>query len=101
MNPAMTLDGIVTPIIHLNGDRPEVLLTNLNDAYRAVRAAIEAVRQCSPNGRNYYPEPGRLARAQAQHDERLAKLLAVKQSIRDEAIALQRIVTSARTTMLS
>ena len=81
----------VVPIIHLNGDRPEVLLANLNDAYRAVRAAIEAARQCSPNGRNYYPEPGRLARAQAQHNERLDKLLAVAQSIAGEAKAIQQL----------
>ena len=92
---------IVTPIIHPNGDSAEVLLTNLKEAFRAVRAAIEAVYSCAPNGRNYYPEPGRFKRALVQNDERLAKLLAVKQSIRDEAIALQRIVTSARTTMLS
>ena len=85
------MSALVTPILHPNGDRPEVLLASLECAYRTVRAAIEAVRQCAPNGRNYYPEPGRLERARAQHDERLDKLLAVAQSIASEAKAIQQL----------
>ena len=84
------MSALVTPILHLNGDRPEVLLARLEEAFRAVRTAIEAVRQCAPNGRNFYPDPGRLARAQAQHDERLVRLWAVEQSISQEAMAIQR-----------
>ncbi len=82
---------IVVPIIHLNSDRPEVLLANLKGAYRAVRAAIAALQECAPNGRNYYPELGRLERARAQHNERLDKLLAVAQSIAGEAKAIQQL----------
>ena len=85
------MSDIVTPIIHLNGDRPDVLLANLKDAYRAIRAAIVALQQCTPNGRNYYPDPGRFERARTQHDERLDKLLAVAQSIAGEAELIQKL----------
>ena len=45
------MSALVTPILHPNGDRPEVLLASLECAYRTVRAAIEAVRQCAPNAK--------------------------------------------------
>jgi hypothetical protein len=80
--------NIVTPIIHLNGDRRETLLDNLERAFRAVRAAMDALRQCAPNGRNYYPEPGRLQRAERQHRERQEHLQAVYQSLEAEAIQI-------------
>ena len=82
--------NIITPIIHLNGDRRETLLANLEAAYRAVYAAIDALQECSGNGRNFYPEPGRLERYQAQHEARWLHLRTVEQSLLDEAEAIQR-----------
>lgn len=82
--------SIITPIIHLNGDQRETLLANLQHAYTAVRSAIEALQQCSPNGRNFYPEPGRLQKAEAQHAERMAHLDAVSRSLQAEAIAIDQ-----------
>ena len=79
---------IITPIIHMNGDRKETLLANLEAAYDAVQSAIDALRQCSPNGRNYYPELGRLQKAEAQHLERMKHLYAVRESLEAEAIAI-------------
>jgi len=76
---------VVTPIIHMNGDRKDTLIRNLEDAYRAVRAAQLALRECAPNGRNYYPEPGRFERARAQYDARMAQLERVIESLDAEA----------------
>ena len=84
-----TTEPVVTPIIHLNGNSKQSLLDALKEAYRAVRAAMDALRQCAPNGRNFYPEPGRLQRAEAQHRARQEHLQAVYASLEAEAIAIQ------------
>jgi hypothetical protein len=72
---------VITPIIHLNGNRKETLIANLEEAYRALRTAQDALRECAPNGRNYYPEPGRLAQAEAQYRTRQEHLQAVCDSL--------------------
>jgi hypothetical protein len=84
----MTRLAIITPIIHINGDRRETLLNNLEQAYDAVRVAMDALRQCSPNGRNFYPEPGRMQKAEAQHRERQEHLHAVYTSLEAEAMQI-------------
>ena len=50
----------------------------------------DALQECSGNGRNFYPEPGRLERYQAQHEARWLHLRTVEQSLLDEAEAIQR-----------
>jgi len=79
---------VITPIIHLNGDRRETLLENLENAYRAVDFALDKLRQCAPNGRNYYPAPGRMQLAEAQHRERMLHLQSVRDSLGSEAIKI-------------
>lgn len=80
---------LAVPFVHLNGDRRETLLTNLENAYTAVMAAMDAMRQCSPNGRNAYPVDGLMQRLEAQHRTRQEYLQAVADSLEAEAIALQ------------
>lgn len=84
-----TLPKVITPIIHLNGDRRETLMENLESAYRAVDDAMDKLRECAPNGRNYYPNPGRMQLAEAQHLERQLHLQAVRNSLAAEAIQIQ------------
>jgi hypothetical protein len=86
----MPILPIVTPIVHRNGDRQETLLDTLETAYHAVRAAMDALRTCAPNGRNYYPEPGRLVLAEAQHRARQEHLHVVLESLEAEAGGIQR-----------
>ena len=81
----VSLADIVLPVLHPNGDRPETLLDNLETAYAAVRAAMDALRQCAPNGRNFYPVPGRMQQAEAQHRARQEHLMAVLTSLGAEA----------------
>lgn len=80
---------IITPIIHLNGDRRETLLANIEHAYEAVQNAIEALQRCAPNGRNFYPVPGRFEKAEAQHWTRMEHLGSVLTSLKAEAIQIQ------------
>ena len=83
-------EPVITPIIHLNGDRKDTLIRQLQDAYTAVNEARDALRACSPNARNYYLDPGRLGQAQAQHLERMAHLQAVAASLDAEARQLDK-----------
>lgn len=80
---------LAVPFVHLNGDRRETLLNNLENAYTAVMAAMDAMRQCSPNGRNAYCVDGLMRRLEAQHRTRQEYLQAVADSLEAEAIALQ------------
>jgi hypothetical protein len=57
--------GVITPRIHLNGDKREVLLENLGIALAAVESAETALAECTPQGRNYYKEE--LKKAIDQH----------------------------------
>ena len=73
-SPAITL-----PIVHLNGTSAAELVRVRSDAYDAIQAALEAMRHVAPNGRDYYPEPGRMEIAQEQHERRcrvLANIMA-------------------------
>ena len=55
----------------------------------AVLAAIDAMRQCCPNGRNAYMVDGLMERLKAQYQARQEYLQAVADSLEAEAIALQ------------
>lgn len=81
---------IAVPYVHSNGDRRETLTDNLETAYIAVTAAMDAVRKCSPNARNAYPQPGLMQRLEAQHRTRQEYLQAVANSLEAEAVALQK-----------
>lgn len=80
---------LVLPIVHLNGTSRERLIEQLCDAGGAVIAAIEALAQTAPNGRDYYPVPGLLARAEEQHRRRIAGLVALHDELATEAEALE------------
>ena len=71
---------IVTPIVHLNGTSKAMLLEELDGAYRALDDALCAMAQAAPNGRDYYPEPGRMEKAVAQHERRMRTI----RDLRDE-----------------
>ena len=84
------MQNIITPIIHLNGSGKRALLDQLCTANRSVHNAMDALRQASPNGRDYYPDPGRLQKAEAQYRARMEHLEAVADSLIAEAEAIQR-----------
>jgi len=81
--------SLVMPIVHMNGtSRRE--LTNLRyNAAHKIREALEALSEMAPNGRDYYPEPGRLEQALEQHLRRVRMLTALQKEIDAELIALE------------
>lgn len=68
------MSEVIAPIIHLNGTSADRLKEALSEAYLRLGDATEALRQCCPNGRDYYPEPGRMKLAEEQHYRRIKVL---------------------------
>ena len=69
---------MILPTIHMNGTSKADLLDRYMTAMLAVEAAIDAVTQTGPHGRDYYPQgDDALRQAQAAHQDRLKRLHAV------------------------
>ncbi len=86
-------DAAPSSLSHLVGQGAvtrETLVGNLSELYTALREADRALCQCGPNGRNFYPVPGLMEKAVAQHRRRQATLAALIAEIEAEAIALDR-----------
>lgn len=66
--------NVVVPIVHLNGTGKEELLRQRLVFYEALREAEKKLCDMTPNGRDYYVEPGRMEKANAQHRQRLLTL---------------------------
>lgn len=78
---------MIAPIVHYNGTSQAELLRQLETAWSAVDAAIEALCQAAPNARDYYVQSSSEAFDQAltEHRGRLARL----QAVADELGTLQ------------
>jgi len=53
------------PLIHLNGTSFESLTDSLEKLYGSLQAARDRIRECRPNGRDYYPFPDAATRLEA------------------------------------
>jgi len=59
------------PTIHNNGSSPEDLRDSYAAARRLCRELGDALRACTPNGRDYYPQgPEALPLASEEHQDR-------------------------------
>lgn len=79
---------MILPIVHLNGTSREELIRLRCEAGQKIREALAALAEMAPNGRDYYPEPGRFEKARAQHDLRAAALRHLYDEIEAEYLAL-------------
>jgi hypothetical protein len=69
---------MILPTIHRNGSSKDDLFDGYMTALAAMQAAIDAVIQTGPHGRDYYPQgDDALRQAQAAHQDRLKRLHAV------------------------
>ncbi len=89
MNTSISPNTIILPIVHMNGTSRQELLQLRKDLYRAIGQAQHALAEMSPNGRDYYPEKGRLQKAIDQHARRHNMLHDLKAEILMEAELLQ------------
>jgi hypothetical protein len=76
---------MILPIIHLNGTSKGALLDQRCEVLAALRKAQEALAEMAPNGRDYYPEPGRFEKAVAQHTARAERLRELYRDLEAEA----------------
>lgn len=86
---------MIYPIIHLNGDRAETLREQYVAAYHAVNHAHDVLRECQPNGRNYYPVPGSITPAIQEHNARLNALTKVAEELMDLAMHCDKYAKEA------
>jgi hypothetical protein len=74
------------PTVHLNGTSKDELLRQLFDAGSAVQAAMKALGEAAPNGRDYYPQgPSAFTVAQSEHLARMMRLQRVRDELYDMA----------------
>lgn len=70
------------PTIHLNGTSKGELTNKISDALEHVRAAISAVAEVGPNGRDYYTQGSDgLREATEGHRAMLTKLSDVREEL--------------------
>ena len=80
---------MMIPTVHLNGTSLAELQTALRIAYGAVHAAIDAVSQCAPHGRDYYVQgPDAIGKATAEHRSRIDRLDDVANELLNIGMAL-------------
>ena len=75
---------LVLPIVHFNGTSAETLRHQRENVYFVLQQSLEVMRGMSPNGRDYYLEPGRLEKAEEQHARRCRTIAALMDEIETE-----------------
>lgn len=81
---------MIRPIININGSSAFDLIDQRRNAMDALLEAIDALKQLTPNGRDY---PGHYDRCIADRDthfDRLAALHALREELLDEALHIQQ-----------
>lgn len=78
---SMSTKMLIVPIVHLNGSSRASLVEGYCNAGVAVSEALKLLGETCPNGRDYYiadsVQRERFKLAQAQHEERVARLRSV------------------------
>jgi hypothetical protein len=70
------------PTVHGNGTGGPQLIAQLRDARTAVKAALEALANARPHGRDYYTQgPDAFAKARDEHTAREAALQTVEKEL--------------------
>ena len=81
---------MMIPTVHLNGTGARNLLEELEAAYAAVGTAIDALRQVTVHGRDYYVQgPHAYGQARTEMDARLDALRVVQDELLAMHIAVQ------------
>ncbi len=85
-----TKKELTVPTVHLNGSGAANLKRDLEQAYRAVNAAHNAVAAMEVHGRDYYvqADPNAFQHARDEHIDRLQRL----EGVMDELLALFQAV---------
>lgn len=87
----MSQTEVVIPCVHMNGTSADELIRLRCDVIEKLHEAYEALKQMGPNGRDYYPEPGKMDRAIEQHRRRQLAVDALIAELNQEAESIQEL----------
>jgi len=80
---------MITPTLNLNGSSADDLIQPRRDAYYAIQAAIKALQQVTPNGRDYPGDNDQCVTDRGSHYIRLNALHKIASEIVAEAVAIE------------
>jgi len=82
----MSEKKLIVPCIHMNGTGENALRVVMENAYTELGEAEEALHECAPNGRDYYPySPQAYERARSEWRHRMLLIQQVRTEL-DELI---------------
>ena len=81
---------MIRPTLNLNGSSAFDLVQPRRDAMDALMDAIEALKQVTPNGRDYLCQRDRLTADRNTHFDRLAALHTLRNELLEEALHVQQ-----------
>jgi len=80
---------MIRPIVNINGSSADDLIQPRIAAYDALHAAIKALQQVTPNGRDYPGDNDACVADRDKHYARLKKINALRAEIMSEAIYIK------------
>ena len=80
---------MIRPTLNINGSSADDLIEPRRDAYDALQAAIKALQQVTPNGRDYPGDNDQCVADRQAHYDRLAALHAIAAEIVAEAVLIK------------
>jgi hypothetical protein len=80
---------MITPTLNINGSSADDLIQPRKAAYDALQAAIKALQQSTPNGRDYPGDNDQCVADRQAHYDRLAALQAIATEIVAEAVLIK------------
>jgi hypothetical protein len=80
---------MIRPTLNINGSSADDLIQPRIAAYDALQAAIKALQQVTPNGRDYPGDNDRCVADRQAHYDRLAALQAIATEIVAEAVLIK------------
>jgi len=85
----MTIERHISPTININGSSKDDLIDPRRKAMDHLMDAIEALKQATPNGRDYPGNLDRLDQDRKEHFDRLSALRALHTALMVEAVNIQ------------
>lgn len=80
---------MIRPTLNINGSSPDDLIQPRIAAYDALQAAIKALQQVTPNGRDYPGDNDRCVADREMHYDRLRQIKLIMAEIMVEALAIK------------
>lgn len=81
---------MIRPVLNINGTGALDLINPRRDAMALINEVIEALKQVTPNGRDYIGDNDRCLADRTTHFDRLAALHTLREELLDEALHIKQ-----------